>query len=163
MRASLLNPPIAVRRGLAHRRLFFSMLLVCFAVLYASAHCQTITPQERPMKHYVLIFHTTRTLNPEEVHQRGADIAVWVKQVTEMGIEPDPRTLEQTLANFSAKGNQIISHEGSSDPTSRNLVFFDAASGEQAVTVARTHPALHYGATVEVREWTSPRETASTR
>ena len=113
------------------------------------------------MKHYVLIFHSTRTLSPEEIKQRGADIAVWVKQVTDMGVTLDPRTLEKTLANFSAEGNRIVSREGPSDPTFRNLVFFDTASSEQAVTIAQTHPGLHYGATVELREWTSPRSTAA--
>ena len=115
------------------------------------------------MKHYVLIFHSTRTLSPEEVKQRGVDIAAWVKQVTEMGVTLDPRSLEETLANFSADGDRVISREGSSDPTFRNLVFFDAPSSEQAVTIARTHPGLRYGATVEVREWTSPRGLAPTR
>ena len=115
------------------------------------------------MKHYVLIFHSTRTLSPEEVKQRVVDIATWVKQVTDMGVTLDPRSLEETLANFSADGTQIVSREGSSDPTFRNLVFFDSASSEQAVTIARTHPGLRYGATVEVREWTSPRSLASTR
>jgi len=113
------------------------------------------------MKRYVLIFHSTRTLSPEEVKQRGVDIAAWVKQVTDMGVTLDPRSLEETLANFSEDGNQIVSREGSSDPTFRNLVFFDSPSREQAVTIARTHPGLRYGATVEVREWTSPRRTAS--
>ena len=115
------------------------------------------------MKHYVLIFHSTRTLTPEEIKQRGVDIAAWVKQVTDMGITLDPRSLGETLANFSAEGNKIVSREGPSDPAFRNLVFFDTASSEQAVTIARTHPGLHYGATVEVREWTSPRQITSTR
>jgi len=115
------------------------------------------------MKHYVLIFHSTRTLSPEEVKQRGVDIAAWVKQVTEMGVALDPRALGETLANFSADGNQIVSREGSSDPTFRNLVFFDSSSSEQAVTIARIHPGLRYGATVEVHEWTSPRGLAATR
>ena len=137
------------------------MLLVCFALLYQPAHAQKLAPQEKPMKHYVLIFHSTRALSPEEIKQRGADIAAWVKEVTDMGVTLDPRTLEETLANFSAEGNRIVSHEGPSDPTFRNLVFFDTASSEQAVTIARTHPGLRYGATVEVREWTSPRGTAA--
>jgi hypothetical protein len=34
-------------------------------------------------------------------------------------------------------------------------------SRDQALNIARIHPGLHYGVTVEVREWTSPRETAA--
>lgn len=112
------------------------------------------------MKHYALVFRTTRTLTPEELKQRQVEIAAWVKQVTDMGITLDPRALGETAANFSADGDKIVSHEGSSDPTLRNLVFFDSPSRDQAVSIARIHPGLHYGATVEVREWTSPQTIA---
>jgi hypothetical protein len=112
------------------------------------------------MKHYALIFRNTRTLAPEELEQRKLEIAGWVKRVADIGIMLDPRALGETAATFSAEGNEIISHQGSSDPTFRNLVFFDSPSRDQAADIARIHPGLRYGATVEVREWTSPRETA---
>ena len=113
------------------------------------------------MKHYALVFHTSRTLTPEEQKQRGVEITAWVKQVTDMGVTLDPRALVETVANFSVEGERIVSHEGSSDPTFRNLVFFDSASRDQAATIARIHPGLHYGVTVEVREWTSPRQATA--
>jgi hypothetical protein len=112
------------------------------------------------MKHYALIFHTNsnRALTPQEQQQRQVEITAWAKQVTGMGVTLDPRALGETAANFSLEGEKIVSHEGSSDPTFRNLVFFDSASRDQAVTIARLHPGLHYGSTVEVREWTDPRQ-----
>jgi len=115
------------------------------------------------MKHYALIFHTNanRTLTPEEHKQRQAEITDWAQQVSAMGVALDPRALGDTAANFSLEGDKIISHDGSSDPTFRNLVFFDSASRDQALHIARTHPGLHYGSTVEVREWTDPRQTAA--
>jgi hypothetical protein len=115
------------------------------------------------MKHYALIFHTNanRTLTPKELQQRQVEITAWAKQVTDMGVTLDPRALGETAANFSVQGDKIVSHEGSSDPTFRNLVFFDSASRDQAVTIARIHPGLHYGSTVEVREWTDPRQIAA--
>jgi hypothetical protein len=114
------------------------------------------------MKHYALLFHTNsnRTLTPQEQEQRQAEIAAWAKRVTNMGIQLDPRALEETVANFSAEGEKIIAHEGSSDPTLSNLVFFDAPSKQQAVSIARIHPGLRFGSTVEVREWTDPRQAA---
>jgi hypothetical protein len=113
------------------------------------------------MKHYALIFHTNsnRTLTPEEHQQRQVEIAAWAKQVTDMGVALDPRALGDTAANFSLEGDKIVDHQGSSDPTFRNLVFFDSATRDQAVNIARLHPGLHYGSTVEVREWTDPRQT----
>jgi hypothetical protein len=138
-------------------------LLLCFAVLIQSLHSQLTSPQEKPMKHYALLFHTNpdRPLTPEEQQQRQLEIAAWAKQVTDMGIKLDPRALGETAANLSVEGGKIVSHEGSSDPEFRNLVFFDSASRDQAVNIARIHPGLHYGSTVEVREWTDPRQAAA--
>ena len=112
------------------------------------------------MKHYALIFHPTRTLTPDELKQRAVDIAAWVKQVTDMGITLDPRNFGETAANFVTEGNQVISREESVDSTLATIVFLDSASKEEAVNIARIHPGLRYGVNVEVREWTSPRETA---
>jgi hypothetical protein len=115
------------------------------------------------MKHYVLLFHTSanRTLTPEEQEQRQVQIAAWATKVTNMGIKLDPRALGETAANFSAEGEKIVPHEGSSDPTLSNLVFFDAPSKQQAVNIARMHPGLRFGSTVELREWTDPRQAAA--
>ena len=150
----------------AGTRLSFA-LLACLAVLIQPLHSQTPSsqppsPQEKPLKHYALIFHTNanRTLTPKELQQRQVEITAWAKQVTDMGVALDPRALGDTAETFSIEGDKIISHDGSSDPTFRNLVFFDSASRDQALNIARMHPGLHYGSTVEVREWTDPRQAA---
>jgi septum formation inhibitor MinC len=157
MRLYIRNARIFAGRNAAN--LFSLALLICSAVPCHSIQAQTVSPQEKPMKHYALIFHTTRTLTHEELEQRKLEIAAWVKRVTDMGITLDPRALGETEETFSTEGNEIVSHKRSSDPKLRNLVFFDSPSRDQAVHIARIHPGLHYGATVEVREWTSPRET----
>jgi len=161
MRHHLRSARISTRRKAGS--LFWFALLGCSAVLCQPVHPQTASPQEKPMKHYALIFHSTRTLTPEELEQRKVEIAAWAKQVTDMGITLDPRALGETAANFSVEGDKIVSHEGSSDPTFGNLVFFDSPSRDQAVNIARIHPGLHYGSTVEVREWTDPRAIAAKR
>ncbi len=112
------------------------------------------------MKHYALIFHATRTLTPEEQQQRAIDIAGWVKKVTDIGVTLDPRNFGDTLAAFALEDNKIVSGNGSSGPKPATIVYFDSPSSEQAVAIGRIHPGLQYGATVEVREWTSPRELA---
>ncbi|MCU1274407.1 MAG: hypothetical protein JWO48_1838 [Bryobacterales bacterium] len=113
------------------------------------------------MKHYALLFHATRALTPEEVKQRAVEIAAWVQQVTEIGITLDPRSLGETATTFAVKGNDVVSRTGSNDPTLSTIVFFDSQSSDQASNIARKHPGMHYGVTVELREWTSPRETAA--
>lgn len=114
------------------------------------------------MTHYALIFHTSRALSPEEIKQRGTDISEWVKKVTEMGVELDPRALGQSLLIRPAQNGTGSSPEGSSDPHLSNLVFFDSSDREQALTIAKLHPSVKYGVSLELREWTSPR-TATTR
>jgi hypothetical protein len=108
------------------------------------------------MKHYALIFRSTRTFTAEEVQQRHVEISSWVEQVTDMGITLDPRNFTEVTANLSAQESEIFSREGSNDPTLGTIVFFDSPSTGQAVDIARRHPSLRYGVTVEVREWTSP-------
>jgi hypothetical protein len=139
-------------------------------LLFASVLCQTIlplaiaqmpSPQEKPMKHYALIFHATRTFTPEEQKQRPIEIAAWVKKVTDMGIVLDPRNFTETVANFSLEESKVTSRNGSNDPTLSTIVYFDSPGEEQAMDIARIHPGLHYGVTVEVREWSSPREIAA--
>lgn len=112
------------------------------------------------MKHYALIFQATRTLTPEEQKQRATDIAGWVKRVTDMGITLDPRNFGDTLAAFAMEDSKVVSRNGASGPKPATIVFFESRSSEQAVDIARIHPGLHYGVTLEVREWTSPRVLA---
>jgi hypothetical protein len=113
------------------------------------------------MKHYALIFQPTRTVTSEEQKQRGVDIAAWVKKVTDMGITLDPRNFTDTLATFALEDSQVVSRNGSSGPKPATIVFFDSPSSVKAVDIARIHPGLRYGVTVEMREWTSPRELAA--
>lgn len=111
------------------------------------------------MKHYALIFYSTRTLTPEEQKQRPVDIASWVKQVMAMGITLDPRNFGETEADFSAQGSVSSSGNSSSDLVMVTIAFFDSADRDQAVNVARMHPGPRYGVAVKLREWTSPPQT----
>jgi hypothetical protein len=109
------------------------------------------------MQHYALIFHSTRPLTSEEVQRRGPEIQTWVRTVNAKGITLDPRAFGETVATFSQQQGTTVSRNGSSDPALVNIVFFDAPSKEEALEIARIHPGLHYGVTVEVREWSTPR------
>jgi hypothetical protein len=139
----------------------FAISIVLCLMLAPKTIAQTTARQEKPMKHYALIFHATRTLTPEEQKQRTVDIAGWVKKVTDMGITLDPRNFGDTLASFALEDNKVVSRNGSSGAKSASIVFFDSPRSEQAVDIARIHPGLNYGVTVEVQEWTSPRELAA--
>ncbi len=114
------------------------------------------------MKHYALVFYpSSRTLTPEELKQRQVEILEWVKEVTAMGIDLDPRSFTAPAARLSISGGEVVSGSEAAGSTFTNVVFFDSASEEQAMHIAKTHPGLHYGTTVDVREWTSPRQPAA--
>ncbi|HEX4022743.1 MAG TPA: hypothetical protein VHX63_16480 [Acidobacteriaceae bacterium] len=115
------------------------------------------------MKHYALIFYSTRALSPEEQKQRPVDIASWVKQVMDMGITLDPRNFAEVEADFSAPGSVSGSGNGSSGPVMVTIVFFDSADRDQAVNIARMHPGPLYGVAVKLREWTTPRQILATQ
>ena len=142
---------------------FSFALLLSLAILTPLLHSEPALPQEKPMKHYALLFHpsTSRILTPEEQKQRTVEIAAWAERVTKMGITIDPRGLGETATTLSGKGSEVALSNGSSDPTLTFIVFFDSPTKDQAVDIARIHPGLHYGVTVEVREWTSPRQASS--
>jgi hypothetical protein len=165
MRAFRSIPCIFARRtlfpGIAARR-FTIMLLVSAAVAWQPTSAQTAKPQEKPMKHYALLFYPSHTLTPGELKQRQIEILQWAKDVTSMGINLDPRAFGSPLARLAPSGGEAGSGDEGAGSAFTNIVFFDSASEEQAMHVAKTHPGLRYGATVEVREWTPPRAAAST-
>jgi hypothetical protein len=113
---------------------------------------------ENNKRHFALIFRATRSLTPEEVQQRAAEIAAWVTQVSDTGIHLDPRNFGPAAAHFTMRGNEIVAAEQPNGPALTTIVSFDADSAEQAIEIARVHPGLRYGVNVEVRDWTSPRQ-----
>jgi hypothetical protein len=143
-------------------RLLSIMLLVSAALACQPNYSQTAKAQEKPMKHYALIFYPTHTLTPGELKQRQIEILEWAKDVTSMGIDLDPRGFASPLARLAASGGEAASGDEGAGSSFTNIVFFNSASEEQAMRVAKTHPGLRYGTRIEVREWTSPRGTAST-
>jgi len=108
------------------------------------------------MNHYALMFRATRDLTEEEKRQRATEIQAWVQQVREKGITLDPRNFQMAEANFYGEDGAVKTREGSGDASLTTIVFFDSEDREQAVNLARVHPGLRYGVTVEVREWRAP-------
>ena len=77
------------------------------------------------------------------------------------GDHPGPPKFRRDAGDLRPGRQQVVSRNGSSGPKPATIVFFDSPSSEQAVDIARIHPGLNYGVTLEVREWTSPREVAA--
>jgi hypothetical protein len=114
------------------------------------------------MKHYAMIFYASRALTPEELKQRQVEIAKWAQEVRAMGIHLDPRSFGAPIGQFSLSEDGVINpRNGGTGAAYSNIVFLDSGSEEQALHVAKMHPGVNYGSTVEVREWTSPVQNAT--
>jgi hypothetical protein len=164
MRDSHFSTCLPARHAISLRiaiKLFTIALLVWAALACQPTYSQTAKTTEKPMKHYALIFYPSGTLTSEQLKQRQIEILEWAKDVTSMGIDIDPRAFATPLARLSPSASETVSGNERADSMFSNIVFFDAASEEQAMRVAKTHPGLRYGTTVEVREWTSPRVVAT--
>jgi hypothetical protein len=142
--------------------MFTIMLLICAAVFCQPTYAQTDT-QGKSMKHYAMIFYASRALTPEELKQRQVEILQWAKEVTALGINLDPRSFSAPVARLSLSNGEVVSGNEGEGSAFSNIVFFDSASEAQAMHVAKTHPGLHDGARVEVREWTPPLPQAAAR
>lgn len=115
------------------------------------------------MKHYVMLFRATRALTPEELKQRPVDIRNWIQHVNSLGIKLDPRNLEEPATQFTLKDGEVVSSKAIADPSLVTMVFFDAFDKQQALEVARLHPAPHYGVSLELREWNPPQVPLATQ
>lgn len=108
------------------------------------------------MRHYVMIFRTTRPFTAEEQQTRVRDIQHWAAQVTSMGFQLDPRNLGETVANLAQVDGATVSHTNPTDRSFVTLVYFDAPDNSKALEIARIHPGPRYGVTLELREWSAP-------
>ena len=122
----------------------FPALLALFALFAGTALAQDV-----PRKQYVMIFRQPQPLT-EAVRQRVTEeTRAWAKQQNDKGHKLDPHILDPENHWIGPDG------VGGSAPVTA-LLFFEARDFDQAVDVARTHPAVRYGVSVEVRPWAPP-------
>ena len=108
------------------------------------------------MQPYVIIFYQgVQPLTEADLKDRAAATRVWAATQNTAGHNLEPRIL--------GPERQWCQPDGSVGPTplaenslATALLFLQANDITQAVAVARAHPALRYGASVEVRPWAPP-------
>ena len=130
-----------------------SLLIPMFAGSLAAA--QT-SPQTKSLAHYAMIFRSQRALTSDQQHQRDAEIQAWAKRVRDQGVTLDPRILGASDGYFEGDGDRSISRPDQDACSPGAVIFFDSASEEEAKEIAGSHPGLHYGVTIELREWQAP-------
>ncbi len=106
------------------------------------------------MQPFVIIFRqpTARPLAADERKARAYATRPWAQQWNEAGHNLTPRILTSESHWYSGDGRSGAAPTTAAGPVTA-LLFLEAADVEQAVAIARSHPAVHYGASVEVRAW----------
>lgn len=108
------------------------------------------------MQPYVIIFYQgAQPLTAADLKDRAAATRVWAATQNAAGHNLEPRILGPERQWCQPDGRV-----GPTAPAENSLVtallFLQASDLTQAVNVARSHPALRYGASVEVRPWAPP-------
>jgi hypothetical protein len=108
------------------------------------------------MKQFVFLFRqSARQLSEADQKRRAEEVRAWALRQNQEGRKLDPRILgaENHLISPDSKGSPVMQ---SGDGSLLAITFLEASDFTEAVTIAETHPGLHYGVSVEVREWTPP-------
>jgi len=105
------------------------------------------------MKNFVILFRQSpRPLADADKQRRAEETGAWARRVNSAGHQLEPRILAPESAL-----------RGPSNPATRPdawpvtaLLFLQANDLNEAARIVESHPALRYGAAVEVRPWAPP-------
>jgi hypothetical protein len=148
-------------RRYAHLRLpvilWASLLIIFGAGLFSTS---TSTPNPIPQganvkPSFVFIFRKgNRTLSEEEQKRRTEEVRAWaLQEVKAHDLEPRVLGDESLYLGDSVRGSD-------GEPTVIALNFIKAEDFDEAVKIAKSHPGLRYGVSIEVRPWIDPRNQA---
>lgn len=108
------------------------------------------------MKQFVLFYRQGPIqLSEADQKRRLAEVREWAQKINHEGRKLDGRILsaERKQIAPAAGADQKVQND---DQSLIAITFLEARDFAEAVTVAQTHPGLHYGVSIEVREWTPP-------
>lgn len=108
------------------------------------------------MKQFVFLFQQGPTQLSEADQKRRADeVRAWALRQNSEGRKLDPRKLgdEHRWIGSDSEGDRGAPARTGSLTA---ILFLEARDFAEAVEIAKTHPGLHFGASVEVRDWAPP-------
>jgi hypothetical protein len=153
--------------GAGLRRWFYAALTVIALALCATGPRAQTSPapattdkQSSLMKPFVFLFRQSSPLSDADQKRRAEEVRNWALRQNAEGHKLDPRLLggEKHLIGPSGKSG-LASQAAEGSLTA--ILFVEARDFAEAVKIAESHPALHYGViTVEVRPWTEPSAAA---
>jgi hypothetical protein len=110
------------------------------------------------MKTFVIIFRQgPRKLSTADLERRGEETTAWARRQNDAGHKLDPRILAPESEH--RRPDSAAAPDDAAPITA--LLFLEARDLREAAQIAEAHPALRYGAHVEVRPWAPPVPVAS--
>ena len=100
------------------------------------------------MNTFVLIFRQETPLSASQRQDRAQETRPWAERMNAQGHNLSPRFLAPESHRIAADGRSETEAVAISA-----LLFLEAESFAEAVQIAQSHPAVGYGASVEVRAW----------
>jgi len=111
------------------------------------------------MNDFVIIFRQgSRMLTEADLARRQQEVSAWARVQNAAGHQLEARILAPDRLQPAIGGD--AAHDG--HPVTA-LLFLQAGGLADAARVAESHPAIHFGASVEVRPWAPPAGPVPTR
>ena len=108
------------------------------------------------MQTFGIIFHQgANQLSEAELKQRATETRSWAQSQNAAGHQLEPRILTPQRHSIYPDGRDSTEAANEAGAITA-LLFLQAADLAQAVEVARAHPAVRYGSSIEVRAWAPP-------
>ena len=108
--------------------------------------------EKNTMNTFVLIFRQEAPLCPSQRQDRAQATRPWAERMNAAGHNLTPRFLAPESHRIAADGRSQTEAVAEAAPITA-LLFLEAENVAQAVEIARSHPAVCYGASIEVRAW----------
>jgi len=138
-------------------------LTLCGAALRADTGPSAAPHDEKSgaMKSFVFLFRQgPRQLTEAELKRRADEVRAWALEQNSNGHKLDPRILDAQLYRLGPDGD-AAPVEASSERPITAILFVAAHDFADATRIAKSHPGLRYGASVEVRGWGPPTQPAT--
>ena len=148
---ALVHSDVASRRWLVF--VSVALLLPGIGLDQPTASLGISKSRSATMNTFVIIFRQGRVVTDTDRQRSGEETAVWAGQQTVARHKLDPRILAPESVHRGP--DRDLSEPGDVRPITA-LLFLKATDLDEAVQIAERHPALRYGANVEVRRWAPP-------
>jgi hypothetical protein len=118
----------------------------------AATPSTSVIPSNPTMKTFVIIFRQgPRQLTYFDKQRRAEETTQWARRQNDAGHKLDPHILAPESAHRRAE----LPNSSDAWPITA-LLFLEARDLSETAQVAESHPALGYGANIEVRPWGRP-------